>query len=85
MRLRNPKSKELDRYFLPILKECREFLTLHAYKIIYEELREALPIHDIAKIRIVATEDLMDSTRDVLYPCFTPINEDRVIFDIHRH
>lgn len=72
---RNPFSKELDGYFQLILVICREFMTLHAYKVLYKELREALPITEVSKVRIV--EHKQDGVSR-LCPAFNPFNEDQV-------
>jgi hypothetical protein len=39
--LKYPHSKELDPYFLPVLTEARIFMTLAAYRVLYQELQEA--------------------------------------------
>lgn len=73
--LKYPHSKELDPYFLPVLREARMFMTLAAYRVLYQELQEALKISDVSIVHIAAevNEDILQ-----FFPVFNPFNEDHV-------
>jgi hypothetical protein len=79
-RIKNPYSKRLDGFFLPILDECRKFLTLNAYKVVYTELDEAMRISDISRVLIFSDEDeqgIEDGSN--INPGYKPYDEGEVI------
>ena len=78
-RIKNPFSKRLDGFFLPILDECRNFLTLNAYKVVYTELDEALRISDISKVLIFEDEKQGVEEGSNINPCYKPYDEGEVI------
>ena len=63
--VRYPISKELDPYFEPIIRECSRFLTCHGFSTVYNELHQALHIHDVSPIDIQAYEENENETTHV--------------------
>ena len=64
--------------------KCRKFLILDAYKVIYEELEEALKIFDVSRVMILSQEMQDDMRSDIMRPCFKSFDEDNVFSDLRK-
>ena len=63
--VRYPVSNKLHPYFEPIIKERSRFLVCHEFSTVYNEIRQALHIHDVPPIDIQAYEENENETTHV--------------------
>ena len=66
-------------FLLPILADCRKFLTLHAYKIDYEELSAALTIQDVHQVSLDEAEEEISPLPPLV---FDPL--DKTVMEVNR-
>ena len=61
------------------MAECRKFLTLHAYKIVYEELSAALTIQDVHQVSLDEAEAEISPLPPLV---FDPL--DKTVMEVNR-